>query len=162
MSLAALLQRLSTTLDEVGVPFMLTGSLASTLYGEPRSTVDVDVVVVPTGASLPTLVSRLPEDEFYVSEEAAFDALQRQGQFNVINLETGWKINLSSCANGARSAKPPQPELGAGIAADVTYLFIRFEAVPSGVYGVARRPDWRCRRQAQANFAARTPRRPSG
>ena len=94
MSLAALLRRLSGALDEAGVPFMLTGSLASTLYGEPRSTVDVDVVVVLSGASLPALLRALPEEEFYVSEDAAFDALRRQGQFNVIHLETGWKIDL--------------------------------------------------------------------
>ena len=94
MSLAGLLGRLSAAFDEAGVPYMLTGSLASTLYGEPRSTMDVDVVVVLTAGTLAALRSALPEDRYYLSEEAARDALRRAGQFNAIDLETGWKVNL--------------------------------------------------------------------
>ena len=76
------------------MPFMVTGSLASTLYGEPRSTVDVDIVVVLNGVSLPRLLAALPEDQYYVSEDSALDAIRRQGQFNIIDMETGWKIDL--------------------------------------------------------------------
>lgn len=94
MSLSSLLTRLSATLEGAAVPYMLTGSLASTLYGEPRSTADIDVVVVLTGASLAALLAALPDDRYYVSEEAARDALRRQGQFNVIDLETGWKVDI--------------------------------------------------------------------
>lgn len=94
MSLTGLLQRLGVTLEEAEVPFMVTGSLASTLYGKPRSTVDVDIVVVLNGASLARLLVALPEDQYYVSEESALDAIRRQGQFNVIDLTTGWKIDL--------------------------------------------------------------------
>ncbi len=64
MSLTELLRRLSVTLDAAGVPYMLTGSLASTLYGEPRSTIDVDVVVVLNSSSLAALLTALPEDRY--------------------------------------------------------------------------------------------------
>ncbi len=94
MSLPGLLARLAATLEAAEVPYMLTGSLASTLHGEPRSTQDVDVVVVLTGSSLAALLRALPEDQYYVSEDAAREALRRQGQFNVIDLETGWKVDL--------------------------------------------------------------------
>ena len=94
MSLTELLRRLSVTLDAAGVPYMLTGSLASTLYGEPRSTIDVDVVVVLNSSSLAALLTALPEDRYYVSADAARDAVRRQGQFNVIDLESGWKVDL--------------------------------------------------------------------
>lgn len=94
MSLSGLLRRLTAIFDAEGIPYMLTGSLASTLYGEPRSTVDVDLVVVLDAAALGALLSALPEDRYYVSEDAARDALKRQGQFNVIDLETGWKVDL--------------------------------------------------------------------
>ena len=94
MSLTELLRRLSVTLDAAGVPYMLTGSLASTLYGEPRSTIGVDVVVVLNSSSLAALLTALPEDRYYVSEDAARDAVRRQGQFNVIDLESGWKVDL--------------------------------------------------------------------
>ena len=41
-----------------------------------------------------TIRGQLPEEAYYVSAEAARDALSRQGQFNVIDLETGWKADL--------------------------------------------------------------------
>lgn len=63
MSLAGLLTRLTTLFDAAGVPYMLTGSLASTLYGEPRSTQDIDIVVVLTGGTLAALLTALPEDQ---------------------------------------------------------------------------------------------------
>lgn len=94
MSLAGLLGRLGAIFEGAGVPFMVTGSLASTLYGEPRSTVDVDIVVVLNGVSLPRLLAALPEDQYYVSEDSALDAIRGQGQFNIIDMETGWKIDL--------------------------------------------------------------------
>lgn len=94
MSLSGLLRRLTAIFDAESIAYMLTGSLASTLYGEPRSTVDVDLVVVLDAAALGALLSALPEDRYYVSEDAARDALKRQGQFNVIDLETGWKVDL--------------------------------------------------------------------
>lgn len=94
MSLGGLLRRLSATLDKADVPYMLTGSLASTLYGEPRSTQDIDLVVVLNSSTLPALLAAFPEDLYYVSEDAARDALRRQTQFNVIDLETGWKVDF--------------------------------------------------------------------
>lgn len=94
MSIAETLRRLVGALESAGVPYMLTGSLASTWYGEPRSTQDVDIVVVLTLASLRALIGALPEDRYYVSEGAAKDALRFQGQFNVIDLESGWKIDF--------------------------------------------------------------------
>ena len=66
MSLTGLLQRLGATLEEAEVPFMVTGSLASTLYGKPRSTVDVDIVVVLNGASLARLLAALPRDVAWI------------------------------------------------------------------------------------------------
>lgn len=94
MSLSSFLARLAAVLDAAGVPCMLSGSLASAFYGTPRSTQDVDVVVVLTPRSLRRLLEALPEESYYVSETAARDALRRQGQFNVIDMETGWKVDL--------------------------------------------------------------------
>ena len=65
---------------------MVVGSFASSYHGLPRTTQDLDVVIDPTPAQLGMLLSLLPEDEYYVSPEAAQDALRRRGQFNVIDL----------------------------------------------------------------------------
>ncbi len=73
---------------------MLAGSFASSYHGDPRTTNDIDLVIAPTGRSLEELVRSLDPAVYYVSREAAIDALRREGQFNVILLESGWKADL--------------------------------------------------------------------
>ena len=89
-----LLQRLAACFEATGIPYMLVGSFASTLHGIPRTTHDIDIVVDLSQTSLAALLQSFLEGAYYVSEEAALDALKRRTQFNVIDLETGWKIDL--------------------------------------------------------------------
>jgi Nucleotidyltransferase of unknown function (DUF6036) len=93
MTIAQVLADVSTRLERAGIAFMVTGSLASSLHGEPRTTLDVDVVIDPTPESLRRFVDALPTT-MYVEPDAAEDALRQRGQFNVIDTETGWKIDL--------------------------------------------------------------------
>jgi hypothetical protein len=83
-----------TRLDEAGIPYMLTGSFASAYHGVPRATQDIDFVIAPSRDQLRHLVARLPASEYYVDEAAALDALTHEAQFNVIDLTTGWKVDL--------------------------------------------------------------------
>ena len=94
MNIEGFLQRLVAVLEQVGIPYMLSGSLASAFYGIPRSTQDIDIVVELDITRLRALITALPQEMYYVSEPAAVDALRRQGQFNVIDMETGWKVDL--------------------------------------------------------------------
>jgi len=73
---------------------MLTGSYASSIHGTPRATQDIDIVIAPTRAQLAELLKLFPDTAYYVSADAALDALARRGQFNVIDFETGWKVDL--------------------------------------------------------------------
>ncbi len=94
MSVGDLLRRLVEKLDAAGVPHMVAGSFASTYHGVPRSTQDVDIVVDPTPASLGALLAALPVDDYYFDADAARDALRRRSQFNLIDMATGWKVDL--------------------------------------------------------------------
>ena len=94
MSAADLLGRLVSRLDQAGIPYMIVGSFASTFHGLPRTTQDLDVVIDPTPESLRAFLALLPADAYYVSHEAAEEALQRRGMFNVVDLESGWKVDL--------------------------------------------------------------------
>jgi len=94
MSTTDVFQRIVTALDHAGIPFMLTGSFASSLHGVTRATQDIDLVVAPTEESLRSFVAALPAEEYYVDPEAALEALRRRSQFNVVDLATGWKIDL--------------------------------------------------------------------
>jgi hypothetical protein len=88
------LGRVVALLDGAGIPHMLTGSFASTFHGPPRSTRDIDLVVDPEKESLERFLSSIAPDLYYVSAPAAREALARRGQFNLIDLETGWKVDL--------------------------------------------------------------------
>lgn len=84
------LRRVRLALDAAGVPYMLTGSFASAFHGTPRTTQDVDVVIAPTLGSLNKLLSQFPEEQYYVSREAALQAYGSESLFNVIDLTSGW------------------------------------------------------------------------
>jgi hypothetical protein len=60
----------------------------------PRTTQDIDLVLELVPGSLRRLLQDLGDEEYYVSEAAAVDAVRRRSQFNVIDLETGWKADL--------------------------------------------------------------------
>lgn len=94
MTLADFVGEITRRLTEAGVPYMITGSLAGSFHGEPRATRDVDVIIDPTRASLRHLVERLERSDYYVSMDAAMEALDRRSQFNVIDTRTGWKADL--------------------------------------------------------------------
>lgn len=80
-------------LERLGIPYVLGGSLASSLHGEPRSTNDVDVVTDLHPAQVKALVDALADD-YYVSADAATQAVASGGAFNAIHLATGVKIDV--------------------------------------------------------------------
>ncbi len=94
MSVPDVFRRITTALDQAGIGYMLSGSFASAHYGAPRSTQDIDFVIEATPAQLRTFVDALPSNEYYADLNAALEAHQRQSMFNMIDLATGWKIDL--------------------------------------------------------------------
>lgn len=92
MTLSDLLAEIVRALDATGIPHMVTGSLASTLHGEPRATHDIDLVIDPGRENLADFVAHLDRARFYVGD--ATGALERRDQFNVIEVTTGWKVDL--------------------------------------------------------------------
>jgi hypothetical protein len=81
-------------LESAGVPYMLTGSYASSFHSLPRATRDLDFVIAPARDQIRALVAAFPRDRFYVDERAALEALDSHGQFNVIDIHTGWKADF--------------------------------------------------------------------
>jgi hypothetical protein len=93
MSQEEFLAEIARLLAAAGIPFMVAGSHASSFYGHPRATQDVDMVIDPSAGQLEQLLTSLGR-EFYVSPDAARDALQRRSMFNIIDLKEGWKADL--------------------------------------------------------------------
>lgn len=94
MSLPEVFRRITAALDRAGIPYMLTGSFASAHYGAPRSTQDIDLVIEAAAPQLRAFVQNLPEDEYYADVDTALEAHRRESLFNVIDLATGWKVDL--------------------------------------------------------------------
>ena len=84
MTFGQLLALVVGLLDRCRVPYMVTGSLASSYHGEPRATRDVDIVIDPTGEALDRLTESLQDAGFYVDGDVAREALASRTQFNAM------------------------------------------------------------------------------
>lgn len=109
MELAELLARLTTALETLEIPYLVTGSIATIAYGEPRFTNDLDVVVRLTMADIDRLAAVFPSDDYYLSSEAARDAIKHSTQFNILHPRSGLKIDVmvadSSSFNRSRFSR---------------------------------------------------------
>ncbi len=80
-------------LDELGVPYFIGGSLASAVHGVVRTTMDVDLVAALEPGHVAPFVARLGE-AFYADEGMIRDAVNRHSSFNVIHLESMFKVDV--------------------------------------------------------------------
>lgn len=82
-------------LDRHGIPYAITGSHASSVYGETRFTNDIDVVIdLSSQTILDQLLTEFPEGTFYVSDIGARHAVRHGGQFNIIHEDSSQKVDL--------------------------------------------------------------------
>lgn len=95
----ALVLRMAEVLDELGLRYALGGSMASSLVGEPRSTVDVDLAVQLDPASGEALLDRV-DDAFYVPLDAARTAIRRQSSFNLVDTANALKVDIFVLGDG--------------------------------------------------------------
>jgi hypothetical protein len=89
----AALEPVVNALEKAKVPYYIGGSVASSAYGMPRATLDVDMVAWISPEVVPILVKMLSKD-YYVDEEMILDAINRRSTFNIIHLETMLKIDI--------------------------------------------------------------------
>ena len=84
MSQHELLSRVIRALDETGVQYMLTGSYASSLQGEPRLSHDIDFVVEIQERSIPAFVRHFPQPDFYLDQASVQRESSRPGPVRVV------------------------------------------------------------------------------
>ena len=73
---------------------MVTGSVASSLQGEPRATHDIDLVVDIEADAVPQLIQTFQMPEYYLDEDTVHEAIQCQGMFNLIDVNQGDKVDF--------------------------------------------------------------------
>jgi len=76
------------------IPYFVTGSVASFIYGEPRLTQDIDIVADIQEKNIPGLVRFFPEGEFYLEVLSIKRAVGERSQFNIIHPSSGLKIDV--------------------------------------------------------------------
>lgn len=85
--------RVAAALDACGVGYVVGGSLASSISGEPRSTLDVDLVVALDEAGIERLVALLG-DEFYVDPASLRRAVRDRSSASLIHLQSSTNVDL--------------------------------------------------------------------
>lgn len=94
MSQQELLARVVGVLSDVGILYMASGSIVSSLQGEPRSTHDIDLVVSIQKKDLTALSAGFPPPRYYLDVISAAKEIESAGMFNLIDVDSGDKIDF--------------------------------------------------------------------
>lgn len=90
----ALMLKIAALCDRLRLEYFVTGSVASMAWGEPRATLDVDIVIELPSWNVQGFCAAFPAPDYYVSPDAAMDAAQRTSQFNVLHVPQGVKADI--------------------------------------------------------------------
>lgn len=80
-------------LESLDIPYLIGGSVASGIWGEMRYTQDIDLVADLQESQIDLLLSAF-SSRFYISEIAIREAIELGRSFNLIDHQTGWKIDI--------------------------------------------------------------------
>ncbi len=79
--------------EKMGIPYLIGGSLASSIHGEARATRDVDIVAAIEIKNIKRLVESL-KDKYYIDDEMIRAAVKRKSSFNLIHFESQFKVDV--------------------------------------------------------------------
>ncbi|NCA76864.1 MAG: hypothetical protein EOM90_11055 [Alphaproteobacteria bacterium] len=89
-----LLNNLFAVLNENQIDYMVTGSIVSSLQGEPRATHDVDIVVNIRTLAIPAMIAAFPPPQYYLDPHSMEDAIRHRSMFNLLDTNEGDKIDF--------------------------------------------------------------------
>jgi hypothetical protein len=94
MSQQELLTAVISALDRSGIPYMLTGSVVSSMQGEPRATHDIDVIVSLRAEDIDRVAAAFPPPRYYLDRLDAEEAIRHGSMFNLIDAGDGGKVDF--------------------------------------------------------------------
>lgn len=94
---------LAEALEELDVPYVVGGSLASSFHGIPRATIDADIVAALRDVHHAGFVAAL-RDAFYLDPDTIRRAIERRTSFNVIHLATMFKVDVFVASDNAAAS----------------------------------------------------------
>jgi len=114
--------KVTGVLEKLGIPYLIGGSLASTLYGMVRTTQDSDIVADMRPEHIQPFIASL-QNEFFMDEEMIAESIQRNSSFNIIHREAMFKVDVfiprprtfhqSQLARAQRQTFSADPEVSA-------------------------------------------------
>ncbi len=142
--------KVTDVFEKLSIPYLISGSLASTLYGMIRTTQDSDIVAEMRLEHLQLFVSAL-QGEFYMDEELIAESIQRNSSFNIIHRETMFKVDVfiprprpflqSQLARAHRQTFNFETEVGANFASPEDTILSKLEWYRMG--GEVSEHQWR-------------------
>lgn len=137
-------------LEKLGVPYVIGGSLASTLYGMVRTTQDADIITEMRPEHIQPFISSL-QNEFFIDEEMIADSIQHNSSFNIIHRDTMFKVDIfiprprpfqqSQIARAQRQTFEFETEISANFASPEDTILSKLEWYRMG--GEASERQWR-------------------
>lgn len=94
MSQSELLKKVIQALEGAKIGYLVTGSIASSLQGEPRSTHDIDLVVAFSRESMKDLLTVFQPPDYYLDEDSIREAIDHRSMFNLIDVNSGDKVDF--------------------------------------------------------------------
>lgn len=91
-----LLKKIAEILQELSIPYCITSGIAVTVWGRPRFTADIDIIVELIAKKLDKLAAKLlaVDKTAYVDKKMMQWALERKGEFNFIHPASGLKVDF--------------------------------------------------------------------
>jgi hypothetical protein len=140
MEPSELLRKVVGAFEALRIPYLITGSMATIAYGEPRFTNDIDVVALLGEAKVEEFCAAFPAPEFYCYPDAVRQAVKDRSQFNLIHPSSGLKVdvmipeetdfNRSRLSRGVRI--PTGPECSARFASAEDVIIKKLEYYREG------------------------------
>ncbi|QQG45383.1 MAG: hypothetical protein HYW89_00380 [Candidatus Sungiibacteriota bacterium] len=96
MDFRELLGKVAEILERLRIPYAVTGGYAVSVWGKPRSTLDIDVIIELFEPQIGKLTAALRgiSEMSYVDERMVIRAFERKGEFNFIHVESGIKVDF--------------------------------------------------------------------
>lgn len=94
MEQSDLLRKVVDVMEQLGIRYFVTGSVATIFYGEPRFTNDIDVVADIPSTAITRFCRAFSASDYYLSEDAVQQAITTRGQFNIIHPASGLKVDV--------------------------------------------------------------------
>jgi len=94
MSQSELLKKVIGVLNSMNIEYMLTGSIVSSLQGEPRATHDADLVIVIHDSDISRFVQSFASPQFVIGQDTIGEAIRHCSMFNLMDLYSGDKVDF--------------------------------------------------------------------